>query len=122
MADLSTYTSLQMNFISAFDAVAREAQANSEAKGFWKDGQTRNRGEMIALMHSELSEALEAIRKPNKKDDHLPDSDSVGLELADTVIRIMDYAAGFGINLGELIVLKMNYNSGRPAMHGGKAF
>src|SRR5690606_34482374 len=59
--------------------------------GWWTDPVTgepkdRNDGECIALMHSELSEALEGIRK-NSNDDHLPHRKSVEVELADTLIR-----------------------------------
>jgi len=60
---------------------------------WWRDEngdvKDRNVGEMIALMHSELSEALEAHRK-NLKDDHLPEFDGVDVELVDCIIRAMD--------------------------------
>ena len=93
---------------------------NSINKGFWaEEGQDRNKAEMIALMHSELSEALEAIRfGPGFKDKHLPDHDPVGIELADCVIRIMDYCEGFGINLEATMIAKANFNINRPHKHG----
>ena len=72
----------------------------------------RNVGELIALMHSELSEALEADRK-DLMDDKLPHRDGVEVELADAVIRIMDAAGGLGFDLGGAIVEKLEYNRKR---------
>ena len=84
---------------------------------WWTDLETglpikRNKGELLALIHSEVSEALEGERK-DLMDDHLPHRKMAEVELADAVIRIMDYAAGFNYDLGGAIVEKMEYNSRR---------
>jgi hypothetical protein len=70
---------------------------------------TRNFGERIALIHSEVSEALEGHRK-NKLDDHLPHRPSAEVELADAVIRICDLAGEMGYDLGGAIAEKTAYN------------
>ena len=101
------------DFMSLIHAQAKE-------KGWWD--QPRNKGEMIALMHSELSEALEALRKPDVPDSHLPHLDPVGVEMADTVIRIFDFCAGFNIDLAKCIKEKYWYNENREFKHGGKKF
>lgn len=72
----------------------------------------RNKGELIALMHSELSEALEGERK-DCMDDKLPHRKMAEVELADTIIRILDYAAGFGYDLQGAFDEKMAYNAQR---------
>jgi NTP pyrophosphatase (non-canonical NTP hydrolase) len=72
----------------------------------------RNHGELIALIHSELSEALEADRK-GKMDDHLPHRKGLEVELADAVIRIFDMAGALHLDLGGAIVEKLVYNSKR---------
>lgn len=72
----------------------------------------RNKGELICLMHSELSEAMEGERK-NLMDDKLPHRRSAEVELADTLIRIFDYAAAFGYDLEGAYQEKMAYNAQR---------
>ena len=66
----------------------------------------------IALIHSEVSEALEGGRK-NKRDDHLPHRPSVEVELADALIRIFDTAGAMGLDLAGAVIEKLAYNQAR---------
>lgn len=88
------------------------AYENAVEHGWWEEG--REDGTLIALMHSELSEALEALRKG--------DEANLAEELADVVIRIMDYCGHRGIDLENAILVKMAINKNRPYKHGGKRF
>lgn len=106
-------------FIRQFSLMSCHIHHWAEQKGFWDEA--RNDGEMIALMHSELSEALEAIRTGTKADEHVPEYSNLTIELADCIIRIMDFADARGLSLGGAIVAKMAYNETRPHKHG-KAF
>ncbi len=72
----------------------------------------RNFGELIALCHSELSEALEGHRK-DLQDDKLPHRKMVDVELADCLIRIFDIAGGYGFDLDGAFEEKMKYNAVR---------
>lgn len=99
--------------------IMKDTHALARKNGFWDEGEARNKGEMLALIHSEVSEALEALRK-HKKDDHLPEFDGEVVELADAIIRICDYAAGFGLPLEAAIVAKHEFNKSRPYKHGKK--
>lgn len=85
--------------------------------GWWHDPVTgkfkeRNFGEMIALCHSELSEALEGHRK-DLMDDHLPFMKMVPVELGDCIIRIFDMFGALYPEQIEAIVQKMHYNDQR---------
>ena len=107
-------------FVGHYNALAKAVNQNAVSKGWWDD--ERNDGEMICLMHSELSEALEGLRHGDPPDDHIPEFRSSEAELADVVIRIMDYGAARGLRIAEAIIAKTEYNKTRPHKHGGKRF
>lgn len=96
---------------------AKRINQTTIEKGFWHEGADRNKAEMIALMHSELSEMLEAVRKPHK-DEHCPAFDNEVIELADLIIRALDYAVGWNLPLLDALEAKAAFNAGRPPMHG----
>jgi hypothetical protein len=66
----------------------------------------------------------EALARPsrNPPSGHIPEFTAAEEELADLVIRVMDFAAGRGHRLAEAILAKHAFNAHRPRMHGGKAF
>lgn len=107
-------------WIEVWDKLAEKIHQTAKDKGFWdKD---RNMGEMLALMHSEISECLEAVRHGNPPDDKIPNFSGAEAELADVVIRLMDTAYSEGWRVAEAILAKMAYNDTREHMHGGKKF
>ena len=103
---------------AVFNEIAGAIHHWAQGKGFWPPSEHgRNFGEQIALMHSELSEALEGHRT-KAMDKHLPVYQSPAVELADTIIRILDTCAALGWPIGEILMAKMAFNCGRPYKHG----
>ena len=78
----------------------------------------RNDGEMIALIQSEASEALEALRQGNPPDDKIPEFSGAEAELADVIIRIMDLSERRGWRVAEALVAKAKMNMTRAYKHG----
>lgn len=109
------------------------SQVHAANINWWRDIHTgqpiqRNKGELLALIHSEISEALEGERK-NLMDDKLPHRKMAEVELADALIRILDYCGGFGYDLQGAFEEKMRYNAQRKdhqvearKQAGGKAW
>ena len=117
----------------SLNELAKEAHQISVEHG-WLDKEPTF-GELVALMHSELSEALEEYRagRPmvyfmdvngfvvsdmsERRGEKL---EGIAVELADCIIRILDWAGHEGVDLDSIIREKMDYNRTRPYRHGGK--
>lgn len=125
------------------EKLIEKAHGVAKEKGFWDE--ERNVPEMLMLVVSELSEALEALRKGhysdpfatavlaedlNNWDESLKDAWKNGFEkavkssfedeIADVAIRLFDMCGGLKIDLEKHIEMKMKYNSLRPYKHGKK--
>jgi NTP pyrophosphatase (non-canonical NTP hydrolase) len=95
--------------------LARECHAANQT--WWHDPATgekltRNKGELLMLIVSEISEAMEGERK-NMMDDKLPHRKMAEVELADALIRIFDYAGAFGYDLDGAVAEKRAFNAQR---------
>lgn len=122
--------------MKGINELSKEIHQNAKNKGFFDD--EKNIGEMLCLIHSEVSEALEADRKSQRTFSNIKAingwiadkdfilsfknnvKDTFDDELADIMIRVMDLAAFKGIDLEQHIKAKMRFNSLREHKHGKK--
>lgn len=108
------------SFVEEFKKIQKDVHKTANDKGWWEN--ERNDGELIALMHSELSETLEALRHNNPQDDKIPEFSGAEAELADVIIRIMDYAESRKFDIASAIIAKAEMNKKRKYKHGNKNF
>ena len=118
--------------IIGINGCAKDCHEAAVRGGWWHDDngirKDRNVGELLCLIHSEISEAMEGARK-GLIDTHLKHKSMMEVELADAIIRIFDLAESRGFKLGETIYEKLEYNKSRAdhkitnrLKKGGKKF
>lgn len=109
-------------FVAAYKDKEEEAMLTALEHGWDVKDTDEDKGLKIALMHAELSEALEALRLGNPQSEKIPEFTNLEEELADVVLRIMNFSGQLKLRVAEAIVAKDKYNSKREYKHGGKRF
>ena len=97
---------------------AQEVHELAKTKGWWDN--ERDFGGLIALVHTELSEAYESWRHDQPL--YFTDSgkpEGWGIELVDALIRILDILAANNVDIDDYMTIKNAYNSTRSYRHGG---
>ena len=102
--------------------LVKESHETAREKGWWDV--VKSPLEIHALIHSEISEAVEEARKDTKplyyNNDLKPEGEAV--ELADAIIRIADYFGYRNWDLEKILEIKMHYNKSRSYRHGNKKY
>jgi NTP pyrophosphatase (non-canonical NTP hydrolase) len=115
--------SFHPGIVADINLVAMAVHRNAREKGFHDDTSNEHIAKTVANIHGEVSEFWEAYRKGQLDSpcDKNCDLNCAAEELADIIIRVMDTAVRLGVDIGEAISKKHDYNTTRPFMHGGKA-
>lgn len=109
---------MSKEFIESFEAMQLDINENAIAKGFWDSTDVFQK---TVLMHSEVSELVEALRLHEPKgSDKIPQFSNAEEECADIVIRVMDFAKQHKFDLARAIIAKNEFNKTRPYKHGKK--
>jgi len=98
---------------AALNILAYDIHDDATSAGWWEDGWDNYvLCTKLMLVVSEVSEAMEGLRK-SQWDDHLPERKMVEVEVADAIIRLLDFAGVLSMDIGGAVMEKLEYNRNR---------
>lgn len=104
-------------WFASFEYFQKQIHDNALAKGFWAPHLQDFLGKLM-LVVSELGETAEAYRHDDPKSEKIPTHSQMEEEIADAIIRLMDMAGYFRLDIAGAIMQKLKYNADRPHLHG----
>lgn len=103
----------RVSFMVAWKRMAKAVHARSIEKGFWEVDQTP--WQILGQISDEVAEAVDAVGRDSSA---IPGFSALEEEIADIVLRIMDYSARAGLDIPGAMLAKHVYNTKRPYLHG----
>lgn len=100
-------------FLALFDKLCELSNNAAKTQGGWVDNPSA--GEKLAIMHYQISQALQALRTGNHPSDKIPEFSSAELALADAIITIMDFAKNYNMRMGDALLARIKYYAALPA-------
>ena len=98
---------------AALNVLANDIHDDSVSAGWWDDGDDKYvLATKLMLVVSEVAEAMEGLRK-DSWDDHLPHRKMVEVEVADALIRLLDFSSALNMDIGSAVMEKLEYNRNR---------
>ena len=107
--------------------LAKRCHNDAESMGWYDEGKTKSDLELLLMIITEVVETVEELRKPEPQmhyynSDKPTKPEGVAVELADTIIRLLDFCAYKQIDIEQIISEKLKYNLTRGFRHGNKQF
>ena len=109
---------LAETYVNVMKDLQKDIHQTATEKGWWAE--PRDDGTILMLIVTEIAEACEGLRMGNNPDDKIPDYKNCEAELADVIIRILDFADERGHDVIGALMAKMKYNKTRKYRHGKK--
>lgn len=120
----------ELELMQGLKSFSAELHETATSKGWWSDrlklaaqspaGSVQVDIGCVALAITELAEAIENIREGYKPDDKVPQFSGLEAELADCIIRILDFSHASNLRTIEALFAKAEFNKSRTVRHGGK--
>jgi hypothetical protein len=109
----------------SINELAERVHRDAKSLGWYDEGKVRTDLETLMMVVTELAEAVDEIRDPKGSPFYISDKgkpEGWGVEVADAIIRLLDFCAYKNLNIQGIIDEKLKFNLTRGYRHGNKLF